>query len=50
LACPSCSNEYVLRRTEDDDPVLQCVYCNMLVQPGWKMYNKVQAVVKEFYL
>lgn len=49
LACPQCGHEYTLRATESAEPVLQCSWCNSLVQPGLNMYNNVVAVVKEFY-
>lgn len=49
LACPHCNNEYTLRATEDGEPVLQCNFCNTLVQIGLSMYNDVVAVVKEHY-
>lgn len=48
LVC-QCETVYVLRATEDGDPVLQCFGCNSLVQPGIAMYDQVVAVVKEHY-
>lgn len=49
LACPSCEFEYVLRATEDGDPVLQCFSCGSLVQPGLGMYDRIVTINKEFY-
>ena len=49
LVCPHCSHPYTLRATEDAEPVLQCSWCNSLVQPGQDLYNNVRAVVKEFF-
>ena len=48
LTC-TCGTAYTMRATEDAEPVLQCFMCNSLVQPGLKMYNDVQAVVKEHF-
>lgn len=44
-----CDNEYVLRATEDAEPVLQCTWCNTLTQPGLAEYNRIKAVVKEHF-
>jgi uncharacterized protein (DUF983 family) len=49
LVCSHCFEEYTLRTTEDGDPVLQCAFCNIMVQPGLNIYNTVRAVVKEHY-
>lgn len=45
----SCGNEFVLRVTEDNEPVLQCAFCNTYTQPGLAMYEDIRAVVKEFF-
>lgn len=50
LSCPDCNEEYTLRTTEDAEPVLQCCFCNTLVQPGLRLYNEVDAVVKEHFV
>lgn len=44
-----CGHEYTLRLSEDNDVVLQCTDCNTLVQPGLRLYNDVQAVVREHF-
>lgn len=49
LTCPHCEHTYTLRATEDGEPVLQCNWCNSLVQPGLSMYTRVVAVVKEHF-
>lgn len=49
LSCPDCDNPYTLRTTEDAEPLLQCFYCDTLVQPGLRLYNDIRAVVTEFY-
>jgi hypothetical protein len=49
LAHGACGNEYVLRATDDAEPVLQCVWCNTLTQPGLAEYNRIKAVVKEHF-
>ena len=49
LVCPHCDHAYTLRATEDAEPVLQCFWCNSLVQPGLNLYNDVVAVVKEHF-
>lgn len=49
LVCPQCSTEYVLRATEDGEPVLECFVCPSRVQPGLKIYDRIKAVNKEFY-
>lgn len=49
LTCPVCDEKYILRVSEDDDPVLQCLACNSLTQPGLNMWDKVRAVVKEHF-
>lgn len=50
LECPDCKEEYTLRTTEDGEPVLQCFYCGALVQPGLRLYNEVEAIVKEHFV
>src|SRR5690349_15439867 len=50
LACPHCGHEYTLRATVDAEPVLQCNWCNSLVQPGLGLYTDILAVVKEHYV
>lgn len=47
LTCPDCDQVYVTRITENLDPVLACVWCNTLAQPGLRLYNDVLAVVRE---
>lgn len=42
-----CGEEYTLRATEDGDPVLQCLNCQSLIQPGLNIYDQIRAVVKE---
>lgn len=49
LTCDHCDNPYTLRATETNEPVLQCNWCNSLVQPGLNLYNRVVAVVKEHF-
>lgn len=49
LTCPLCEGVYVLRATEDGDPVLQCFPCGTRTQPGLRLWENVQAVVKEHY-
>jgi hypothetical protein len=49
LTCPVCDSEYVLRRSENDDPVLQCFTCQTLTQPGLKIWSRVDAVVREHF-
>lgn len=49
LTCPHCESVYTLRTTEDAEPVLQCLTCDSLVQPGLALYQNIKAVVKEFY-
>lgn len=49
LTCNSCDYTYVLRATEDGEPVLQCFSCGALVQPGLNMYTDIKSVVKEFF-
>lgn len=43
-------NEYVLRATQDGEPVLYCAWCNSNTQPGLKMYDRIVATNKEFYV
>lgn len=50
LACSTCETEYILRATEDGDPLLWCIMCPSLVQPGLKIYDRISAVNKEFYV
>lgn len=50
LSCPDCHEEYTLRASEAGDPVLQCFFCGTLVQPGLRLYNEVEAVVKEHFV
>lgn len=50
LACYTCRTTYILRVTEDDEPVLQCLLCDALIQPGLRLYQEICAVVKEHYL
>jgi hypothetical protein len=47
LECPDCDQAYVTRITEDGDPLLACVWCNTITQPGLRLYQQVLAVVKE---
>ena len=47
LACSHCGTEYILRATEDGDPVLWCIGCPATVQPGLAMYENILSVVKE---
>lgn len=47
LTCPHCDQVYVTRMTEDAEPLLACVWCNTIIQPGLKLYQQVLAVVKE---
>lgn len=47
LTCPDCNNRYVTRITEDGDPLLACVWCDTIIQPGLRLYQQVLAVVKE---
>lgn len=46
----SCGQPYVTRITEDNDPVLACVWCDTLTQPGLALYKDILAVVKEHYV
>ena len=48
LSCNVCDNEYVLRASEDADPLLQCFYCDRIIQPGLGMYDRIKAVLSEF--
>lgn len=48
LTCAQ-GHEYVLRATEDAEPVLYCAWCNSLTQPGLAEYNRIKAVVKEHF-
>lgn len=47
LTCPDCDQIYVIRITEDNEPLLACVWCNTVVQPGIRLYSDVHSVVKE---
>lgn len=47
LTCPDCDQAYVTRITEDGEPLLACVWCNTITQPGIRLYNQVRAVVNE---
>lgn len=47
LSCPDCDHPYVTRITENNDPLLACVWCNTIAQPGVRLYQQVLAVVKE---
>lgn len=49
LCCPDCQAEFVLRITEDDEPALQCFACATVVHPGGRLYNDIEAVVKEHF-
>lgn len=49
LVCRHCDDPYVLRESEQGDPVLQCFACDALVQPGLTTWNNVRAVVKEHF-
>lgn len=47
LTCGKCEQEYILRASEDGDPLLQCLNCDRMVQPGLRLYDQVCAVVRE---
>ena len=47
LTCPECDQAYVTRVTKDNDPLLACVWCNTIIQPGLRLYQQVLSVVKE---
>lgn len=47
LTCPDCEQVYVTRCTEDGEPLLACVWCNTIIQPGVRLYAQVRAVVNE---
>jgi hypothetical protein len=48
LSCETCNNEFVLRATEDADPLLQCFYCDRIIQPGLGLYDRIKAILSEF--
>ena len=48
LKC-ECGFEYTVRADEEGSPLLQCFGCNSLTTPGVRMYDRVVAIVKEFY-
>lgn len=50
LTCDVCGFELITRMTLDADPLLQCLSCNVTIQPGLNLYNRIVAVNKEFYL
>jgi hypothetical protein len=47
LTCPDCEHPLITRATEDGDPLLACVWCDTITQPGLGLYSQVLAVVKE---
>lgn len=49
LACQHCDRPMTLRLGEEDKPVLYCAYCNVTVLPGLKMFEDINAVVKEWF-
>lgn len=49
ITCPSCGYEYILRATEDGDPVLECMTCSIRLQPGLRLYSDILSVVKEHF-
>ena len=50
LKCDLCENELVTRLQKDgDEPLLQCLPCGIMIHPGLRILDKVQAVVSEFY-
>jgi hypothetical protein len=50
ICCGMCGNEYTLRLGKNDEPELQCFYCDVRVKPGLRITGDVEAVVKEHYL
>lgn len=49
LACQVCDFPLVSRATEDGEPLLQCVICNVITQPGLKIYERIRLINQEFY-
>lgn len=47
LLCHTCDNWLITRVTQDNEPALQCVYCNTFIQPGLSLYQDISAVVRE---
>jgi hypothetical protein len=47
LTCPDCDKGYVTRATIDGEPLLACTWCNTIVQPGYRLYQQIRAVVNE---
>lgn len=50
LCCQHCENELVLGIGEDDEPVLKCYGCNVVLIPGKNLYDKVRAIVSEHFV
>jgi len=49
LRCPYCEEE-VVTRAQGDQPVLQCFNCDLVVDPGVGLYDRIRAVVTEHFL
>jgi hypothetical protein len=47
LVCPDCGQAYVTRIKDNDEPLLACVWCNTVVEPGLSLYQQVLSVVRE---
>lgn len=47
LACGICGEPFIMRSTLDGDPLLGCMNCERIIQPGLALYEQVLAVVKE---
>lgn len=50
LACGRCNQELVLRLGPEDQPALDCMFCNSRILPGMAMYDGILAQVQEFFI
>lgn len=49
LACEVCGFDLITRATHAGEPLLQCPVCNVIIQPGLKIYDRVRLINQEFY-
>lgn len=50
LLCPNDDNRLVVAIGEDDEPMLHCYFCDTNIKPGLRLYERIRAIVSEYYV